>query len=98
MTSMYILHDPHMSSGGGSRDCMQKSHLDGGHPQLVSSPALRDLREVVHQPFKYVSSIQVTVVVHINVDHTLGVYQKRQTETQGQKTQGERWREQGDLR
>lgn len=48
-------------------------HLYGCCAKLVASTTLRNFREVIDQPFEYVSSIQVTVVVHVDVHHTLGI-------------------------
>lgn len=48
-------------------------YLQGGHPQLLTTPALSDLRQVVDEPLKDVSGIQVTVIVHVDVDHALSI-------------------------
>lgn len=39
----------------------------------MATTTLRNFREVVHQSLKYVSSIQVTIIVHVDVHHTLGI-------------------------
>lgn len=51
----------------------KKFHLQGCCTELMASSTLGDFREVVDQPLKYVSSIQVTVIVHIDVYYTLGI-------------------------
>ena len=48
-------------------------YLQRGHPQLLAAPALGDLRQVVDEPLKDVGGVQVTVVVHVDVHHTLGI-------------------------
>ena len=49
------------------------AHLQWGHAHFLSTPAHGNLREVVHQPLEDVGRVQVTVVVHIDVHHTLGI-------------------------
>lgn len=50
------------------------NHLQWGCTQLMAPPTLRNFREVVDQSLKYVSSIQITIIVHIDVHHTLGIW------------------------
>lgn len=52
----------------------EKFHLKRSRAELVAPATLRDFRKVVDQPLKYVCSIQVTVVVHVDVHHTLGIW------------------------
>lgn len=43
--------------------------------KLMASTTLGNFWEVIDQPLKYVSSIQVTVIVHVDVHHTLGIWE-----------------------
>lgn len=49
-------------------------YLQRSHPELLTTPALSYLRQVVDEPLKDVGGIQVTVVVHVDVDHALGIW------------------------
>lgn len=48
-------------------------YLQRSHPKLLAAPALSNLRQVIDKTLKDVCSIQVTVVVYIDVNHTLGI-------------------------
>lgn len=50
-------------------------YLQRSHPKLLTTPALSNLRQVVDKALKNVGCIQVTVVVHVDVDHTLGIWE-----------------------
>lgn len=50
-----------------------QSYLEWCCAELVACPALCDLRQVIHQPLKDISSIQVTIIIHIDIHHTLGI-------------------------
>lgn len=64
----------------------KKLHLKRSRAELVAPATLCNFRKVVDQPLKYVCSIQVTVVVHVDVHHTLSIW--------GEKTPHGRAREQ----
>lgn len=51
-------------------------YLQRSHPKLLTTPALSNLRQVVDKALKDVCGIQVTIVVHIDVNHTLGICRK----------------------
>lgn len=51
----------------------ERWYLQWSHPQLLAAAALGDLGQVVDQPLEDVGGVQVTVVVDVDVDHTLGV-------------------------
>lgn len=55
-----------------------QTHLQGSHSQLLPTSALSDLRQVVDESFKDVGSIQVTIIVHIDVNNTLGIWKEKQ--------------------
>lgn len=55
------------------------SHLQRSHPQLLTTPALSNLRQVVDKALKDVSGVQVTVIVHIDVHHALGIWRAERT-------------------
>lgn len=48
-------------------------NLEGRRAELVTSATLGDLGEVVDQPLEDVGSVQVAVVVDVDVHHALGV-------------------------
>lgn len=48
-------------------------NLEGCRAELVTSATLGDLGEVVDQPLEDVGSVQVAVVVDVDVHHALGV-------------------------
>lgn len=48
-------------------------YLQRSHPELLTTPPLSYLRQVVDEPLEDVGGIQVTVVVHVDVDHALGI-------------------------
>lgn len=60
---------------------MDQIYLQRCRAQLVASAALGDLGQVVYQPLKYISSVQVTVIIHINIHHTLGICERQTTHT-----------------
>lgn len=49
------------------------SYLQRSHPKLLATPPLSDLGQIVYKTLKNISSVQVAVVVYVDVDHTLGV-------------------------
>lgn len=49
-------------------------YLQRSHPELLTTPPLSYLRQVVDEPLEDVGGIQVTVVVHVDVDHALGIW------------------------
>ena len=48
-------------------------YLKGADAQLLSTPALGDLGQVVDQPLEDVGGVEVAVVVDVDVHHALGV-------------------------
>lgn len=60
-------------------------YLNIGHAKLLATPSLSNFRQVINQPFKYVCSIQITIIVHVDVHHTLGIYKKVTLSTLEQK-------------
>lgn len=53
------------------------TYLQRRHAQLLTAPALSDLRQVADEALKDVGSVQVAVIVHVDVDHTLGVWRQK---------------------
>lgn len=56
-------------------------YLHRGRAELMASSALCNLGQVVHQPLKYISSVQVTVIIHIDIHHTLGICEHEREHT-----------------
>lgn len=61
-------------------------YLNIGHAKLLATPSLSNLRQVINQPFKYVCSIQITIIVHVDVHYTLGIYKQSDIVNLGTKT------------
>lgn len=53
-------------------------YLQKSHPQLLTTPALSNLRQVIDKALKDVGGIQITVVVHVDVNHALGIWRGRE--------------------
>lgn len=49
-------------------------YLQGRCSELMAGSTLRDLWEVVDQALEYVGGVQITVVVDVDVHHTLGIW------------------------
>lgn len=55
------------------------TYLQGCHPELLTTPALSDLGQIIDKTLKNVGGIQVTVVVYIYVNNTLSIWEKGKT-------------------
>lgn len=53
------------------------TYLQRSHSQLLTTSALSNLGQIVDKSFKDVGSIQVTVIVHIDVNDTLGIWKEQ---------------------
>lgn len=50
------------------------TYLQWRHAELLAAAALSDLRQVADEALEDVGRVQVTVVVHEDVDHALSVW------------------------
>lgn len=55
-----------------------KMYLQWSRAQLMTSSALCNLGQVIHEPLEYISSIQVTVIIHIDIHDTLSIWKSHE--------------------
>lgn len=60
-----------------------QTYLQRRHSQFLTTPALSDLGQIVDKPFKDVCSVQVAVIVHVDVHNTLGVWTEEEADEPG---------------
>lgn len=66
-----------------NRTTQKLIHLQGRRAELMAGATLCDLREVVDQALEYVGGVQITVVVDVDVHHTLGIWGQATRDTDG---------------